>query len=64
MRWVKLWMALAGVFLSGRLIIGWAVPESAPVDGAFWARLAAVPVLQTAAVGWALSVLRRRSGRS
>lgn len=64
MRWVKLWGALAAVFVSARLVIAWAIPESAPLDGAFWARLAVVPVLQAAAAGWVLSALRRRSGRS
>ena len=64
MRWLKLWAALAGVFFAGRLVIAWAVPGSAPIDASFWTRLAVVPVLQTAAAGWALSVLRRRSGRS
>jgi hypothetical protein len=64
MKWVRLWIVLASVFLAGRLAIGWAVPSSAPVDAAFWARLAVVPAIETAVAGWILTRLARRSGRS
>ena len=64
MRWVRLWFVLASVFLAARLAISGAVPSSAPVDAAFWARLAVVPVIETIAAGWILTRLERRSGRS
>jgi hypothetical protein len=62
MPWWKLWIALAGVYLAARLAIAWAVegPETPP--GVVLARLAVVPLAQTAAAGWALSFFRRRSG--
>lgn len=59
MRWVKLWAVLAGVYLAARLVIGWAIPGSAELGGAFAARLAVVPILQAAAAGAVLSFLRR-----
>lgn len=64
MKWVRLWIVLAGVLLAARLAIGWAVPSSAPVDAAFWTRLAIVPVAQSAAAGWVLTRLSRRRRRS
>jgi hypothetical protein len=62
MRWVKLWVALAGVWLAARLAVAWAVGGPETPSGPFLARLAVVPLAQTAAAGWALSLFRRRSG--
>ena len=63
MRWVKLWAVLAGTYLAASLAIGWAVPESPPPGGPFYARLAAVPLAETLVAGWLLSRFRRRAGK-
>ena len=62
MRWVKNWLALSAVSLAARLVIAWAVDGPQTPSAVALARLALVPLAQTAAAGWALSFLRRRSG--
>ena len=61
MKWLKLWAVLTTAFSVGHFAIAALVPGPPPWTREFFARLAVVPLLQTAIAGLLLVRARKRA---
>ena len=62
MRWLAIWILLAGVYFVGQLAIALLLEESWSYTREDLAHLAAVPLFQVAAL-WVVALVRRQARR-